>query len=162
VHDAVPLVLQAEHLDAKVRSVLGKRFDHVSPFGVGDLCRLTRIRGHIVIGRRESLRWRMRLETARGQEFEGRGIAIVNKMAINLEESLAVRPLKDAVSRPDLLEHGSSRCARHQEPPFSTPSACDSYRRRSSAAKSYLDNLSSRFATRRNAVGFVTPYLTNT
>jgi hypothetical protein len=92
----------------------------------------------------------MRFETARRQEFEGRGVAIVNEMAINIEQSLAVRPLKDAVSRPDLLEHGSSRGGRHQKPPLSTPSAIDSYRRRSSAAKSYLDNLSSRFATRLN------------
>ena len=37
VDDAVPLVLQAKHLDAKVRRILGKRFDHVSPFGVRDL-----------------------------------------------------------------------------------------------------------------------------
>src|SRR3984957_633616 len=162
VYDAVPLVLQAEHLDAKVGGVLRERLHHVPPFGVGDLCRLARIRRHVVIRRRECLQWRMRFEPARRQEFEGRGVAVVNEMAINVEQSLAVRPLKNAVSRPDLLEHGASRCGRHEEPPFSTPSACDSYRRRSSAAKSYLDNLSSRFATRLNAVGFVTPYLTNT
>ena len=65
----------------------------------------------------------MGLETARRQEFEGWRVAIVNEMAINIEQSLAVWPLKDAVSRPDLLEHGSSRGGRHQKPPFSTPSA---------------------------------------
>src|SRR3984957_7776478 len=162
VHDAVPLVLQAEHLDAKVGGVLRARLHHVPPFGVGDLCRLARIRRHVVIRRRECLQWRMRFEPARRQEFEGRGVAVVNEMAINVEQSLAVRPLKNAVSRPDLLEHGASGCGRHEEPPFSTPSACDSYRRQSSAVKSYLDNLSSRFATRLIAAWTATPYLTNT
>ena len=136
VHDPVPLVFQAKHLDAEIRSVSGQRFDHVPPFGVRDLRRLARIGGHVVIGGRESLRWRMRLEAARHQEFESRSVAVVNEVAIDVEQSLAVRPLKDAVSRPDLLEHGSSRCGRHRKPPFSTPSPCDSYRRRSSAAKS--------------------------
>ncbi len=55
VHDPVSLILQAEHLDAKVRCVLGKGFDHVTSFGVRDLRRLARIRRHVVIGRRESL-----------------------------------------------------------------------------------------------------------
>jgi hypothetical protein len=131
VHNAVPLVLQAKHLDAKVGGVLGERLHHVPPLGVRDLFCLARIRGHVVIRRRESLGWRMRFKTARRQEFEGRGVTIVNEMAIDIEQSLPVRPLKDAVSRPDLLEHRSSRCARHQEPPFSTASACHSYRRRS-------------------------------
>jgi hypothetical protein len=59
------------------------------------------------------------LQAPRRQKFEGWGVAVVNKVAIDIEESLAVRSLEDAVSRPDLLEHRSSRSGGHEQPPLS-------------------------------------------
>ena len=49
VHDAMPFVIEAKHLDAKVRGVLCEGLHHVPPFGVGNLRGVACIGRHVVI-----------------------------------------------------------------------------------------------------------------
>ena len=95
--DALPPVLEAIELDAEIACVANERVDHLAALGVGDLVDRAAVGRHIVIRRRDGARRLPRAKAAGAQQVEGRRIAVVNEMLVDVEKSVSVRPVGDAV-----------------------------------------------------------------
>jgi hypothetical protein len=54
----------------------------------------------------ENTLWRTRGNAALAQHFKRRGGSVMDEMAINIKQNLAIFAFQDAVAHPDLVEHG--------------------------------------------------------
>ena len=116
VHDALARVAEAEHGDARLLRVARQVLHHAAPLGVCDGVEAAAgVRRHIVIGRGEGAVRCAQLQAALAQHAKGVARSVMDQMAIDVEQRLAVGALEDAVTRPDLVEESSS--ARAHEPP---------------------------------------------
>jgi hypothetical protein len=81
------------------------------------------VRRHIVIGRGEGAVRRAQLQAALAQHAKGVARTVMDQMAIDVEQRLAVGALEDAVTRPDLVEESRllGSTSRHR---ISFPSPC--------------------------------------
>ena len=111
VHDALARLPAAEEGDAETPGVTVQIRHHGPDLGVGDLPR-ARLGGHVVVGGgqarvRPAYRAPLALETR-----EGVGGALVQQVAVHVEQGLAAGPFRHHVTVPDLPEHRAG----HQRP----------------------------------------------
>src|SRR5580698_4871997 len=109
VDDSLTRVVQSEEGDSKACAVVSQCFGHRALFRVCNACEVAAVGGHVVIGRSETPGGRMRLEPALAQHFECGRRAVLKEVTVDIEQALAVFPLKDAVLAPDLVEQRQRR-----------------------------------------------------
>ena len=105
VHDALPPIADVEDGDAGCRCVLAEADDHALVIGVRDRGLVARIGRHVVVGRREGPLGMADLHAVGGEAPEGIVRAVVQQMAIDVEQRIAIGAIDDDMAPPDLLEH---------------------------------------------------------
>ena len=111
VHDALARIVEAEQRHAVRCRVADELLDHEAALGIRNPGDVARAGQHIMIRRGKGALRRAQLDAALPQPVEGRRRAVMDEVAVDVEQGLAVIPLDDAVARPDLLEHGARRLA---------------------------------------------------
>ena len=113
-------VADVEDGDAGRGCICGEADDHAAMVGVDDRGFVARVGRHVVVGRRERAIGAADLHACAFEPLEGIVRAVVEQMAVDVEERVAVGPIDDDMAPPDLLEHrrgtgpvGCSRGHRH-------------------------------------------------
>ena len=90
VDDALAPVVEAEQSDARGCAFSVRPSTMCRSLGVADLHDVAGIGGDVMIGRAENARGHARAQAALAQKLEGRRVAVVDQMAIDVEQVLAV------------------------------------------------------------------------
>src|SRR3546814_16684298 len=91
-------------LDARPGAVIAQRVDHGPFFRIVDVGQFAAACGHVMIGRREgALRGAYR-QALLAQHFKGGRRAVLDQMAIHIQQALAVFTAQYFMARQDFLE----------------------------------------------------------
>jgi hypothetical protein len=113
MHDPPPRVARAEVHDPLHRGVPAERLDHPEDLGIG----CDRARGEDVVVRRRDREVRAPdAPPGLGEPLERAGRALVEEVAVDVEQDVAARPFGHHMAGPDLLEHRPWRGQRSAPP----------------------------------------------
>ena len=104
VDDALARVAQVEDGHPVLGRVERDQLDHAARLGIGDRRDVAACRRHVMVRCSEGALGPAQLETPLGQDLEGMARAVVDQVAVDVEERLPVVALDDLVALPDLLE----------------------------------------------------------